>query len=183
MSAAGSIIIQQDLFDFLNLDLAILSQQDPDATDISVANTQRAIDKAEARIKAKLNNFYTMPLAVGGTPIISATASIAYPLLVTIGCQYAGFWLNKWRAVQGLGDQLSQSAIDMIAVAWEKDADAELDLMNRYAMGYSDGLAVDLDLRSDAPRSVEGGGGGNVPAIRGYRAQPCGRRWVNGCWC
>lgn len=166
-SAIGQIITQQDVDDFLgDANLEILSQQDADATTVSVDNVQRAINKAEARAMAILGNGFKIPLTVNSIAIISATSSISYPLLVTACCQYAAFWLNKWRQVQSLSDQnISGAAIDRMASAWESDADDSLRMMVRYANGYGDGQAVDLDLRSDSPRAVAAGG---IPAIQGY---------------
>lgn len=180
-TAAGDWLTQQDIIDFLSpTDAEILSQQDPDSLTVSVPNMQRAIDKAEAHAKSILGNTFAVPLAVGGVALISATASLAYPQLVAAGCQYVGFWLNKWRAIDGLGanGKLSQAAIDNLAAAWEADADNTLRMMVRWANGYSDGLSVDLDMLSTAPRLAEAGG---IPAIQMIVPRRFGF-WPARCW-
>jgi hypothetical protein len=168
VAAVGQIITQQDVVDFLaRKNLAILSQQDPNATALEPDNTQRAINKAEAMAKAILGNTFKIPLAVSGVAVINATSGVAYPLLVAACVQFAGFWLNKWRSIQALsGDQLTSAArINWLAAAWEKNAQDNLRMMVRWAQGYSDGLAVDLDMRDDAPRLVESGAIAAVQAV------------------
>lgn len=157
-SASGEVIDESDLIAFLGTNsLAIMSQQGTDDDTVSVPNVQGAIDKAEARAKSILGNWFMIPLVVGGVAV-KMSSGIAKSLLTVACCQYAAFWLNKWRSVQSIdgGGQMSQAEIDQLANAWESEADADLTKMGRWAQGYSDGLSVDLDLLSSMPRASSG---------------------------
>jgi hypothetical protein len=173
----GEIISQDDISDFLGtLNLAIESQQDPDATTTDDAHVQRAIVKAEARVKAVLGNNFKIPLAVSGVLVRSASSSVALPLVKVAAVEYASFWLNKWRQVQSLGEtRMSQAAISALGAAWESDADEQLRAMVRWADGYSDGLAVDLDMLDGAAR-LAGTSGIAAPMV--YGPQTCCSPWV-----
>lgn len=180
-SAAGEIIDQQDIVDFLGtVSLEILSQQNSDLLTIDAANVQRAIDKAEDRAKSVLANAFAVPLTVATIALAIATSPVLgrSEIIVAI-CQYAAFWLNKWRAVQGLSGEgrVSQAAIDNLAAAWEADADRTLRAMVRWAQGYTDGLAVDLDMLSTSPRASTLGA--EAPVF--FNANDC-RRPPIGCW-
>lgn len=179
--ATGEIIDESDLIAFLGTNaLQLMSQQGGDTPSIDVPNVQGAIDKAEARAKGILGNWFSVPLTVGGVVIKDSTSAIAKPMIVTACCQYAAFWLNKWRAVQsadGGSGLMSQAEIDRLASAWEADADADLKMMGRWALGYSDGLSVDLDLLSTMPRSTATDGLSAVEVIRPHQCATIGH-WI-----
>ena len=168
MAAQGIIIGESDIIAFLGtLNLAIQSQQDQTQTTINETTEQLAINNAEARCQAILRNGFLTPPTVNGVAIISANSSIAQPLLKVACCQYAGYYLNKWRAIQDVGGNPSSAAIDRIAAAWERDADLDIQKMVRYSQGYSDGLAVDLDMQPTAARLAMASG---LPAPKAFRS-------------
>lgn len=165
--ASGLIIDQTSLSNWMGgLNLAILSQQDIAATTIDSTVTQLAINGAEARCYGILGQlqccnlavtppaiatFFKIPLTVGGVPIKSSASITALPIMQTAAHQYAGFLLNKWRQLLSMTDDDSGGpVIYRTAKGWEKDADANMRMIIRWAQGFTDGCYVDLDLNLGA---------------------------------
>jgi hypothetical protein len=144
--ASGEIIDQNTLTTFLGaLNLAIQSQQDNTATAVNVAALQQIINAAEARVKSRLAQLFMIPLTVNGVAVKSAVGSVALPILQACAHEFAGFLLNKWRAIQSMSEGTPSTAIEALANAWEKDADDNLNQIVRFVWDYSDGTYVDLD--------------------------------------
>lgn len=153
--ALGSIITQASVAAWMGaLNLGILTTQDPSSITINPIVLQAAINSAESRVysvlgqlRCSVGTFFQIPLTVGGLPILSVPASISLGIIQTAAHQYCGFLLNKWRQLLSSTDDDGQSpTIFVTAKAWEKDADANLRAINRWAMGFYDGQYVDLDL-------------------------------------
>lgn len=156
-SASGLIIDQTSLSTFLfGTNLAILANQDATATVPDSTKVQQVINGAEGRVFSIMSQlqctsgtFWKMPPTVNGVPLKSSSSFIALPLLQATAHQYAGFLVNKWRALLGLPEDVGP-AINQLARAWEKDADANMRGIIRWAQGYTDGLYIELDLNVGA---------------------------------
>ena len=151
----------------------MLSTQDPDSdgSTPNVPQIQNAITWAESYIQGVLANDYQIPLTVGGVAVLQA-GGYTLALLQQVANLLAGHYLNKWRQVQSNETPQTLSAVDAQAKLWMAKADGLLAKMNRWAEGYSDGVAVTLDLLTSSPRYLSQQNGGGIPAIRGFRAQP-----------
>ncbi len=160
-NATGLITNEASLLAFLGTNnLAVLSNQDNNASVPYAPSIQNAINFGESRVISKLASrqcisgmYFKLPFTVNKVPLLQATGSVALYQLQYAANQYAANMLDKWRMLQNASDDSSANVVQRIAAAWEKDADANLEMILNYTYGYdTDVLYVDLDTNTGAVR-------------------------------